>query len=294
MDSIENIIKECEKGHRLQDIAREKNIPIAQLKEKLLELGGIRGKQILSKQLENKLEQDNISIADVIREYENGFKTKKDIANYFHISTYKLNLIIKEYEKINSTKIIREKHAENLENDPIIKEYREGKTIAEISKENKISIQSINNIIKEYPNNREIKIEHMQNSKNLLKQKQEIEKKTIPLEMICKYMRYGYKFNQVEKYIKSKGYIIRDKDKEMAQKIENSDFKLASEATINKIISKHPYSYEELNNIANKYGYKNIKKKNNNIKKQKKKKNKKQEKKKTKKTKKTEKEGEER
>ena len=217
-------IREIESGKSIDQVAKEKYIKPDVIRAYLLEYGGVRGKNILLKELEEKLP---ISIEEMLEKYASG-KTTKDISNELGVTYNWLMDKITRYESISGRKFPRKRtnnKRNDLDEDYIIGEDISGVTFAKIAEDCDASVTAIQRLINEY------KIKTGENIE---------EKRQKSVEKIRK-----------EKERKKRKSITRKKTPEEVMEQEKEKVKL-----IEEIIRKYGYSYEQLSKIAENKRYK--------------------------------------
>lgn len=229
INKIIEFIKEIEKGKSIDEIAYENMITPERVRAELLYRGGKNGKDILLKELCKNLP---VSIDEIKEKYSEG-KTTEEVAKEIGMPKQKLRDILVQYKTISGEVIIPRAKANNKRNDldeeKIIQEYRNGKRINQISIKMNASPTAINNRINEYIKNTgvNVKAEHInQLNKN--------------------------KNNSED--IKKKKSSKTNKDKEIIEK-ENEQRQLLED-----IIREHGYSYEYICKIFEKKGYEKVSK----------------------------------
>lgn len=242
---VEQIIAEHESGKKLREIAKENRVSISKLKSILIDEGGLKGKEIMQKEWKKKY-KISLPIKDIVEDYKKRKDCKK-IADDYDVSEWVIQSRIKDYEMLTGEKVLRrhneEQYRDDVPEDIIGEEYRKGKTTyPELAKKYHTSESTIKRRIDSY--------EMKENGSEKAKRKT-----NMPRSMIYNYLKYGYDLKKIEQYAQELGYTIDKKDIETFQKIKKGELKVVTEASIEKIIEKYGYSYEELAQIAEKKGY---------------------------------------
>ena len=269
---VEQIILEYESGKTLGEIAKENNVSISKLKSILMDEGGLKGKEIMQKELNQKY-KITLPIEDIVEDYKKRKDCKK-IAEDYNVSEWVIYSRIKDYELLTGENVLRsynkEQYRDDVPEDIIGEEYRKGNTtypklakkynVAASTIKRRIDSYEIKNPRKENRNDIQKKTEDDVTDKFNKKMKEngseKAKRKTnMPLSMIYNYLKYGYDLKKIEQYAQELGYTIDKKDIETFQKMQKGELKVVTEASIEKIIEKYGYSYEELAQIAEKKGY---------------------------------------
>lgn len=224
-------IREIESGKKISEVSKEKYIKPEILRSYILEYGGIRGKNVLLKELEEQLP---ISMEELIERYVSG-KTMDEIADDLGVGRFVIRNIISKYEAISGKKFHRRKitnKRDDIDTEYIIDEYRKGKGISKIAEEIGASVTAVKKRIEDYKKEHEddIEGEHEEN-----------------LEKIRTVKRLERKANGRKKYISKK--IETKEEQEKKRNKEKEQIKLVEE-----IIRTYGYSYEQLSEIARNRG----------------------------------------
>lgn len=214
-ERLETIMAQIENGKVLSEIVSGHNSKIKRL---LFEECGERGKRALILDFERKY-----PIFKILELYNNGFKLD-EVDEKLGLATGKSTNLIIEYEFLTGKKFqhLYSGIRYDLDSDEIIEQYRAGKTMEQIAEENECSAMSIQKRINEYmaENGDELKREHDYNFE-LLKLSDNSSRKKYKLEDVC----------------------------------YNSNLKIATRYSIQRVLNKYDYTYEELSKEALKAGY---------------------------------------
>lgn len=165
---ISNIMTDLENYGDIAIVAKKYGMKKQQLKRLVFEYGGIEGKKILLKELEEKLP------VDIIREeFEKG-RSISEISKLLNIRKLTLEDWVRQYEYISGTHFSRsigykEREDINMQFDNIFQEYLDGITYSELALKYNASLTAIRNKIenKIYEKGAEkaskYKTEHQQN-----------------------------------------------------------------------------------------------------------------------------------
>lgn len=271
---INIIIEEYQKGKKVEQLSERYGIT----KERIYHLIGqyqmITNETILvgNKQGSGNA-RDDLQIEKIIEGYRNGdpwSKLENDnnasaTAIRKRIDRYieeKGNQIVEEREnEINQRKIRTQSQINEIKN-----RREQGEPFESIASDYNVSATTIQKRLREYrlqteqvdlnEHNENVETEQANpNGDNENVKTEENSPEIINLNMIINYFRLGYNLDKVQKFAEKKGYHINESDIETARKIENGELKVASEASIAKIIKKYEYSYEKLVKIGKQKGY---------------------------------------
>lgn len=270
---IKEMAEDCKQGKTMEQFFERYHIDIEKIYEAIRQYQLITGEKfsIRNKQGYGNSRQD-LQVDKIIDQFRKG-ETLAKIAEEQEASVTAVRSRIQQYIQKHGNEILEEHNKKNKTNKKvkqyrielpikeIVKKREQGKSCEELAKCYDVSVPTIRSRIKEYKIQTGKKI-----SSNIEKKKMEIKKskketksEIINLSMIVNYFRLGYHLDQIQEFAKEKGWKINKADLEIAQKIERREIKIASKASIEKIIEKYGYSYEELTKIAEKKGYKVLK-----------------------------------
>ena len=223
IEVVFNCIKEIEKGKTIDEVAKKNHVKPKVLRSYLLQVGGKKGKDIILNEIQSQLP---LLIEGIVNRYQEG-ENLSDIAIELGMNPNKFKEIVYTYISISGLKMQRDNERKykrtDLDENKIIEEYRNGKSIIQIAEENNSSTNAIRRRIDKYKNTTGEDID--QEHKNELIRIRKIKKK-------------------------AKSDRKRRIEIERIRQQETKKIKL-----IEEIIRKHGYSYEQLLEIANRKGY---------------------------------------
>ena len=208
---LEEIIKKIYEGISIENIAGEIGILPNYVRRALFTRKGEIGKQILLKELEEKL-----PIYDIIKIYQdsNNNKLLSEIADDFGITFEEISEGLKMYELITGEKIKRTNvltsntRRDDLDKSEIIENYKHGVTIEELTEMHNCSDSTVRRTIKEYEEKNQVKLLKM-HEKEYKKRKKKA-KLVLPTDEIVKMSKKGQPSRVIaEKYNVSKDIILK-------------------------------------------------------------------------------------
>lgn len=283
---LEDIMTQVENGKVLSEIVGRHSSLVKRL---LFEECGERGRKALILDFERTQ-----PILEIIELYTNNNLSIEDIAKKLRISEGRVGDIIQKYEYLTGRKI---EHSDNVQQDvdekSIIEDYRLGKKIMHIAKDNNTTYEITRRIITRYLSengpeieeerkkilelNRKKKVEYeIQNKREgkKVEKRERYKKKRIALDVKEIYFKraknkmtlqqladeYHISASTISSRIRE--YIIEhnidmveESDQQNSNEIKDKKLKIATRYSIENILQKYKYSYEQLSAIALEAGY---------------------------------------
>lgn len=283
---LEDIMTQIENGKVLSEIVSRYNSKIKRL---LFEECGERGRKALILDFERTQ-----PILEIIELYTNNNLSIEDIAKKLRISEGRVIDVIQKYEYLTGRKI---EHSDNVQQDvdekSIIEDYRSGKQMINITKENNTTYVIVRKIIARYLSENGPGIEEERKRILELERKKKIEdeiakkregkkvekrkrykKKKIALDVEEIYFKHtknkmtlqqladeyhvsaGTISNRIREYIIEHNIdMVEESDQQNSDEIKDKKLKITTRYSIENILQKYKYSYEQLSQIALEAGY---------------------------------------
>ena len=283
---LEDIMTQIENGKVLSEIVSRYNSKIKRL---LFEECGERGRKALILDFERTQ-----PILEIIELYTNNNLSIEDIAKKLRISEGRVIDIIQKYEYLTGRKI---EHSDNVQQDvdekSIIEDYRSGKQMINITKENNTTYVIVRKIIARYLSENGPGIEEERKRILELERKKKIEdeiakkregkkvekrkrykKKKIALDVEEIYFKHtknkmtlqqladeyhvsaGTISNRIREYIIEHNIdMVEESDQQNSDEIKDKKLKITTRYSIENILQKYKYSYEQLSQMALEAGY---------------------------------------
>ncbi len=283
---LEDIMTQIENGKVLSEIVSRYNSKIKRL---LFEECGERGRKALILDFERTQ-----PILEIIELYTNNNLSIEDIAKKLRISEGRVIDIIQKYEYLTGRKI---EHSDNVQQDvdekSIIEDYRSGKQMINITKENNTTYVIVRKIIARYLSENGPGIEEERKRILELERKKKIEdeiakkregkkvekrkrykKKKIALDVEEIYFKHTKNkmtlqqladeyhvsastiSSRIREYIIEHNIdMVEESDQQNSDEIKDKKLKITTRYSIENILQKYKYSYEQLSQMALEAGY---------------------------------------
>lgn len=284
---LENIITQIEQGKTITEIVGLRNSKVKRL---LFEECGQRGREALILDFERTK-----PILKIIELYSNNNLRIDDVAKKLQISKGEVAKIIETYEFLTGKEIRKSdnKDQQDLDEKSIIEDYRLGKQMIQLAKDNNTTYEVARRIIARYLSengpeieeerkrilelDRKKKVEDEIKNKKIskkLSKKEEHKNKRISLDveeiyfkrtknkMTLKQLADEYNVSEstissrIREYVIEHNIeIIEEANQQNSNESKDRKLKITTRHSIENILQKYKYSYEQLSKIALEAGY---------------------------------------